>query len=83
MAVWGESLVKIVGGVTSWSSVRGLAAFPDSSSISSVVTVGIAVSHGGDGDFHLGELLPMAGSSNVALALKRKVSRKVNMVTKK
>ena len=51
--------------------------------MSSVVTAGIAVSRGGEGDFLLGELWPAAGSSSVALALKKKVSRKVNMVVKK
>ena len=71
----GESLANVVGGVMSWASVRGLAALPDSSSISSVVTAGIAVSRGGDGDFRFGELLFVAGSSKVALALKGKVSR--------
>ena len=77
VAVWGESLVEDGGGVMSWSSWRGLAAFVDSSSISSVTTAGAAVSHGGEGDFRLGELLQVAGSSSVALALKRKESRKV------
>ena len=83
VAVWGESLAKVGGGVMSWSSWWGLAALADSSSMSSVVTAGIAVSRGGEGDFRSGELLPVAGSNNVALALKRKVSRKVNMVIKK
>ena len=77
VAVWGESLVKIGGGVMSWSSWRGLAAFADSSSMSSVVIAGIAVSRGGEGDLRSGELLSAAGSSSVALALKKKVSRKV------
>ena len=58
----------------------GLAALPDSSSMSSVVTAGIAVSCGGEVDFHRGELLPVAGSSKVALALKRKVSRKLTWI---
>ena len=49
---------------------------------SSVVTAGIAVSRGGEGDFRFGELLSAAGSSSVALALKNKVSRKLNMVEK-
>ena len=71
----GESLAKTVRGVMSWSSGWGLAALPDSSSMSSVVTVGIVVSRGGEGDFRLGKLLPVAGSSKVALALKKKVSR--------
>ena len=77
VAVWGESLVNVGGGVMSWSSWRGLAAFVDSSSISSVTTAGAAVSRGGEGDFRLGELLPVTGSNKVALALKKKVSRNV------
>ena len=66
----------------SWASVRGLAALPDSSSMSSVVTAGIAVSRGGEGDFRRGELLPVAGSSKVALALKRNVSRRLTWLQK-
>ena len=73
--MWGESLENMVGGVMSWISVRGLVALPEFSSISSVVTAGIAVSRGGDGDFRFGELLVAAGSSKVALALKGKGSR--------
>ena len=53
----------------------GLAALPESCSISWVVAAGIAASRGGDGDFRFGELLAAAGSSRVALALKGKVSR--------
>ena len=82
VAVWGESLENMVGGAMSWASVWGLAALPDSSSMSSVVTAGIAVSRGGEGDFHRGELLPVAGSSKVALALKRKVSRRLTWLQK-
>ena len=81
--MWGESLVEVGGGVMSWPSWWGLAALADFSSMSSVLTAGVAVSRGGEGDFRSGELLPVAGSSNVALALKKKVSRKVNMVIKK
>ena len=83
VAVWGESLVQVGGGGTSRSSRRGLAALADSSSMSSVVTVGFAVSQGGEGDFCCGELWPVAGSNNVALALKKKVARKVHIVIKK
>ena len=45
--------------------------------MSSVTTAGGAVSRGGGGDFRCGELCPIAGSSSVALALKRKELRKV------
>ena len=79
VAVRGESLVKVGSGGMSWSSWRGLAAFADSSSMYFVVAAGFAVSRGGEGDFCCGELWPVAGSNNVALALKRKVSRKVDM----
>ena len=51
--------------------------------MSSVVTAGIAVSRVGEGNFRSRELLPVAGSSNVALALKRKVLRKVKHGYKK
>ena len=77
--MWGESLVETGGGVMSCFSRKGLAALADSSSMSSVVAAGFAVSRGGEGDFCCGELWPVAGSNNVALALKRKVLRKVNM----
>ena len=73
VAVWGESLVKIAGGARSWVSVGGLAALPESCSISWVLAAGIAVSRGGDGDFRSGGLWSVAGFSRVALALKGKV----------
>ena len=47
--------------------------------MSSVTTAGAAVSRGGEGDFRSGELLLVAGSNKVALALKKKETRKVNM----
>ena len=58
-------------------------ALADSPSMFSVVTAGFAVSRRGEGDLCCGELWPVAGSNNVALALKKKVSRKVNMITNK
>ena len=42
-----------------------------------MTTAGVAVSQGGEGDFRLGELLPVAGSSKVASALKKEVLEKV------
>ena len=54
------------------SAGRGLATLAESSSISSVFTAAVAVSRGGEGDFCLGELWPVTGSSNVASALKKK-----------
>ena len=75
VAVWGESLVRMIGGAGSWFSVVGLAALLEVCSISCVVDSGMAVSRGGDGDFLFGESLAAAGSRRVALALNRKVSR--------
>ena len=54
------------------SSRMGLVALVESSSISSVLTAVVAVSRGGEGDFCFGELWPVAGSSSVAPALKKK-----------
>ena len=44
VAVWGESLVNVTGGVGSWVSVVGLTALLEVCSISCVVVSGITVS---------------------------------------
>ena len=75
VAVWGEFLVG-GGGTTSSASRLGLAALVDSSSISSVLVAGAAASRGGEGDLCWGELWPVAGSSNVASALKKEKVKK-------
>ena len=75
VAVWGESLVNMTGGVGSWVLVVGLAALLEVYSISCVVDSGIIVSRGGDEGFLLGESLAAAGSRRVALALSEKSSR--------